>query len=483
MRPRSAEPRFVTGSPLRHVVVMSGTGAIGLISVFAVDLANLFYISLLGQASVAAAVGFAGVIIFFQVSICIGLTIGVSASVSRMIGTGQRGAARRVASASLCMMAALALVVGLATVLLLDPFLSRLGAAGETFRLAKMYLTLTSPTLPLLAVGMGCAALMRSVGDARRAMNVTLSAAIATAMLDPLLIFGLHLSLMGAAIASIGSRLLLAGVGWYGAARVNHLLGRVAWRTLPADLRPVLGVALPAVLTNLATPVGSAYTTHTMAVFGAAAVAGQATIDRISPVAFGIIYALTGAVGPILAQNLGAGRPDRVRQTLRASLLFVLASVLAAWLLLALAQGLIVRAFSAHGLAEIEVRLFCNWLAGSFVFAGCLFVANSVFNNLGFPLLSTTFNWGRATLGTIPFVYFGARFGPQGILIGQALGSVLFGLAAVAVAFRVVRLAPEDGASAQPGAPPGIPAESGRGALAASLVTSVTTFIRGGPKR
>src|SRR3978361_1933011 len=53
--------RFVTGSTMRHVVVLAGTGAIGMIAVFGVDLLNLFYISLLGQRAIAAAIGFAGV--------------------------------------------------------------------------------------------------------------------------------------------------------------------------------------------------------------------------------------------------------------------------------------------------------------------------------------------------------------------------------------------------------------------------------------
>ena len=55
-----------TARTLRHVVVMAGTGAIGLMAIFAVDLANLFYVSLLGDTSVAAAVGFAGTVNFFQ---------------------------------------------------------------------------------------------------------------------------------------------------------------------------------------------------------------------------------------------------------------------------------------------------------------------------------------------------------------------------------------------------------------------------------
>ena len=44
----AAAAKFTTGSPLRHVIVMTATGSIGLMSIFAVDLANLFYISILG---------------------------------------------------------------------------------------------------------------------------------------------------------------------------------------------------------------------------------------------------------------------------------------------------------------------------------------------------------------------------------------------------------------------------------------------------
>src|SRR5277367_2909201 len=81
----AGEARFVTGSIMRHVVVMAGTGAIGLIAVFSVDLLNLFYISLLGQRPTAAAIGFAGVVGFFQTSVLIGLAIGVGAVVAHDI--------------------------------------------------------------------------------------------------------------------------------------------------------------------------------------------------------------------------------------------------------------------------------------------------------------------------------------------------------------------------------------------------------------
>lgn len=176
-----------------------------------------------------------------------------------------------------------------------------------------------------------------------------------------------------------------------------------------------------------------------MAGFGLAAVAGQATIDRIVPVAFAFVFALTGSVGPIMSQNLGAGKLDRVRQTLVASLWLVAACVAVTWGILFLTQDIVVRVFSAQGTAAMLIHLFCNWTIAGYVFIGMLFVANSAFNNLGFPLYSTLFNWGRATLGTIPFVWMGMRFGPAGVQVGQVLGSVLFGSCAVMTAFSVVR--------------------------------------------
>jgi putative MATE family efflux protein len=466
--PPAEPPRFVTGSLWRHVIVMAGTGAIGLVAVFSVDLLNLFYISRLGQKPIAAAIGFAGVIGFFQTALCIGLTIGVGATVSRTIGAGRYPEARRLAGTSLAMMVAIAAAVGIGTILLLGPVLDALAAQGQTRALAASFLWISSPSLPLLAAGMCLSALLRSVGDARRALNVTLFAALATAALDPLFIFGLHFGLVGAAVSTVLSRVVMVGMGWQGAVLRHNLLARPVPKAMGGDLRRVFAVAGPAILTNLATPVGAAYVTRAMAAFGAAAVAGQASVDRISPVAFGIVYALTGAVGPILAQNLGAGRIERVREGLRDSLRIVVIVVLAGWLVLFAAQDLIVKAFSASGETAALVHLFCTWLAGSFLFTGSLFVANAAFNNLGFPLLSTAFNWGRATLGTIPLVMLGKAWGPAGVMVGASAGSLVFGPGAVFVAFRVIgRLDQRDAAQAHGGM--AVSAGSGTAALASFL--------------
>jgi Na+-driven multidrug efflux pump len=281
--------------------------------------------------------------------------------------------------------------------------------------------------------------LLRARGDARRAMYVTLAGAVTTAILDPILIFGFDLGVDGAAIASVVSRIVLLFVGYQGAVRRHHLVGRPNLAHMRTDLRAILGIAVPAILTQLATPVGNAYITASIAAFGDPAVAAWAIIWRLIPVAFGAIFALSGSIGPILGQNLGAGAHDRLRRALLDSLIFATLYVATVWFVLFLVQDQIARLFGTSGETEALVRFFCTWIAGSFLFWGALFVANAAFNNLGFPALATLFNWGRATIGTIPFVAVGAAlWGAEGVLIGQGLGSVLFGISSVATCFYVI---------------------------------------------
>ncbi|MEN0001722.1 MAG: MATE family efflux transporter, partial [Pseudomonadota bacterium] len=195
----------------------------------------------------------------------------------------------------------------------------------------------------------------------------------------------------------------------------------------------------PAVMTQLATPIGNAYVTAEIARYGDDAVAAWAVIGRLVPVAFGVIFALSGAVGPILGQNYGAKLYDRLRETMRDALIFTMGYVLFVCAILFILAGPIADLFQTEGEARDLIVFFCRFIAVTFLFNGALFVANAAFNNLGYALYSTLLNWGRSTLGVIPFVWLGSQwFGAQGAVAGWGLGAVVFGLVAVVICFRVI---------------------------------------------
>ena len=67
------QAKFLTGSLFRHIAVMSLTSSVGLMAVFLVDFIDMIFISMLGKAELAAAIGYAGAILFFTGSFGIGL--------------------------------------------------------------------------------------------------------------------------------------------------------------------------------------------------------------------------------------------------------------------------------------------------------------------------------------------------------------------------------------------------------------------------
>ena len=270
-------------------------------------------------------------------------------------------------------------------------------------------------------------------------MMATVWGGAVNAVLDPILIFGLDMELTGAALASVAARIAIAIFGVLPIIRFYGGFGRPTLGSLAADLPPVATIAAPAILTQLATPIGQAYVTRSMAEFGEAAVAGMAIVARMTPVAFGVLFALSGAVGPIIGQNFGAGQNDRVRGAFRDAMIFTALVVVFVAVVLFFLRGPIVTLFDAEGITAELVFLFCGPLALAFFFNGVIFVGNAAFNNLGHPFYSTWINWGRHTLGTVPFVLLGGMyFGAAGILIGQAVGGVIFAVITLFLVRRVL---------------------------------------------
>ncbi|AWB49404.1 MATE family efflux transporter [Gemmobacter aquarius] len=433
------QAKFVQGNLLRHIAVMSLSSSVGLMAIFVVDLINMVYISWLGDPVKTAAIGYAGAVLFFTTAFGIGLSVGVSARVARAIGERDLPLARERATSGLVLGGLFGVVFAAVVWAALPAIVGVLGAEGRTADETLWYLQLMTPLQPLLMVGIVATGILRAHGDARRSMMVTVWGAVVLAALDPVLILWADLGLTGAALAGWGSRLAIIVMGIYPIWKNYGGFAPVTRRSLTEAAPPLMTISGPAILTQLATPVGQAVITRMVAGYGEAAVAGMAIAGRLTPVAFGIIFALSGAVGPIFGQNLGAGRIDRVRRAFLDGLLFAGMVIVGMSALLFAARGPIGDLFHAEGLTRDLVYLFCGPLSLLFFFNAMIFVANALCNNLGAAFQSTMVNWGRHTLGTVPFaMWLGGYWGAQGILIGQAVGGILFGLLAVWLAWRVI---------------------------------------------
>lgn len=423
--------RFLSGSTMGHVVRMTATGATGITFVFLVDAANLLWISQLGDARLVAAIGFAYAIQFFSVSIGVGLMIASTALISRSIGSGDRALGREQAGAALVFSVLLLAGVAAAVVTWRQELVAWAGAEGETARLAARYLGITIPSIVMMAVALVCSGTLRAEGYGAKAMYITMLSGLVLLVLDPITILWLGWGLDGAAINLVLFRVSLMALGLYFAVHQTGLVAMPSAAILRRVARPFLWVALPAIATQMSTPVGNYLLTAVMAQHGDDAVAAWAVVGRLTVVIFGGIFALSGAIGGIFGQNYGAGQMDRVRGTYRDALIFVLGYTLVAWALLLAVTPQVIALFGLSGEGGDVLRAFTFVGVGAFVFVGGLFVSNAAFNNLGRPGWSTLVNWIKDGALIWPAaVMLGALFGAPGVIYGQALAGAVAGLVA-----------------------------------------------------
>jgi len=431
-------PHFVSGSIVRHLLVMALTSSIGTMSLFLVDLAGLYFLAVLKNTAITAAMGYASSIILIAVTAGLGGGVAASALVSSSIGAGDTDKARDYVTSNLLFSLMQGIIIAIVITLFSDNLLLLINAEGEARYLARLYILTVSPSIILAGCTLCLAAILQGLGDPLRAMYVIVTFSLVTIILDPLLIFNLNLGIQGPAIASVMGYFVALCLGLHGVFKVHSAINPIRLSKVWHDFRYIWIIAYPAILSQLTVPLENLFITNVISRFGDAIFAGYAVISRLMPVAFAIAFAMSNAVAPIIGQNFGAGLYKRVRRTLTQSLLISIGYTFGTSFILSALSKQVARVFNAVGNTEDVIVFFCSYLSISYVFVAALRIAQAAFNNLGYPKLSAALSWGRITVGTIPLAYLGAILdGWKGVLTGNAIGAAVFGIIAVLLSYGI----------------------------------------------
>ena len=260
------QARYVQGNILGHLIQAAAASSVGMLAIFLVDLADLYFISLLGVPQLAAAVGFSGMLFFLAASIGMALSVAASTLVSQALGQNNPEKASQYFLDVTVFALGLGIIVTVMLHLSAPSLLSLLGARGEVHDMALNYFRIVNYSLPLLLLGMTSGAGLRASGAPGLSMRSTLWSGAVNALLDPLFIFGFWvipgMGLDGAALATVCSRIALLLASGYGAVVTKQLLRGARIVRVPHSFGPVLGIAFPSLLTSLSTPIGSAFVTN-----------------------------------------------------------------------------------------------------------------------------------------------------------------------------------------------------------------------------
>lgn len=406
---------------------------IGIVAILFFNLADTYFIGLMGPAELAA-VSFTFPVCNVLMNLSMGLGIGTAIHISSRIGRGDLAEARRTAAHALMLAVTIAIPAGLVGMLTLNPLFRLLGATPATIDLIREYMALWYAGFFLLVIPMVGNSVIRATGDTRTPSLIMALAGLCNGIMDPLLIFGLGpfpaLGIRGAVIATLLSWLLATVAVLYVLVKRLQLM---AFTDLLgprlAHWRSILRVAIPATTTNLMTPLAASVLTAMAAREGAHTVAGYGVGTRLEALALVVIMALSSALTPFVGQNYGAGQIDRIRTSVWLALRFTLIWELGMALLFWAGGNGLAGLFTDDPETLDAIRWYLWLVPVSYAFQGIVMLSCSTLNALHRPVYGTVISALRLFALAVPLAWFGGwLYDARGLYAGVALANLLAGI-------------------------------------------------------
>ncbi|NNN48543.1 MATE family efflux transporter [Vibrio sp. 2-2(8)] len=415
----------------------------GLIAILMFNLVDTFFISLLGTESLAA-ISFTFPVTFAVNCITMGIGIGLSTSIGRLLGQGDAKNAARFSSHGVLLAVVLVTFASILGLLTIKPLFLLLGATDDLIPLIEQYMQVWYLTIPLLVIPMAGNSAIRATGDTKTPAKIMMIAGCINGLLDPMLIFGYgpfpELGIQGAAIASAFSWLGALCGSLYVLIKREKLLAWPYFPTLWHDWQQILKVGTPAALSNAMNPLSGALLMIMLASHGTAAVAAYGAAQRIESILILVLMSLTSALTPFMAQNIGAKNIERSFAGLFLSMRF---SIVFQLIIFAMMVPLSIP-LSALFSQEPSVRdLLWHYLLVvplSYGFQGIVMMLVSGLNALHQPMRAFQWSVMRLFVFTLPAAWLGSYlYDVEGLFIGIAAGNTLGGLLGYYYALRLKR--------------------------------------------
>jgi putative MATE family efflux protein len=404
------------------------------LAVIAVQLADTYFIGLLGDTDVLAGVSLTFPVTMIITHIVFGVNISMSSVVSRLLGEKKRDDAKIVVLHGIIMAFIAATVIALGTFVFLEPLFTALGADEKTMPIVKTYMPIWLVASAILSIPVNGNSAIRAAGDSFTPAIVMSSAALINFILDPILIFGLfgapEMGVQGAAVATLISYICCLGLGLYFLIIKKKL---VAIDGLHLDkfknsLKRLLVIAIPAGIANIIGPGANAVIMALLARHGNEAVAAMGIVTRVEAFALLIVISLSLGMSPIIGQNWGAKNYDRVHQTINLAIgfNFIWSFFVAAVMGLFAVQ---IASLFTDDAAVIDYTKLFFWIVPiSYAFGNLVFGWSSSFNAMGLPKKAFVMILVKSLVITIPAVFLGSHlYGVTGIFVALALANFVAG--------------------------------------------------------
>ena len=307
---------WLTQTPVRPLILkLSVPTILSMLVTGIYNTADTFFVGRIStQATAAVGLVFSVMAIIQAIGFFCGQ--GSGSYLSRMMGAGRMDEAEHMAATGF----ALSILLGLAAAVLGNcfaaPLCRMLGATDTTMHDALAYMRIILAGAPFMMGQFVINNQLRFQGNAFYAMIGLMAGAIINIGLDPLLMFGLHLGVTGAAIATVSGQIISFFVLLIGSVRAGgvrpriknvrlngHYISEIINGGAPSLVRQGLAATATILLNHAAGSLG-----------GDAAIAGMSVVTRVMMLLSSVLIGFGQGYQPVCSFNYGAGLKGRVKE-------------------------------------------------------------------------------------------------------------------------------------------------------------------------
>ena len=387
----------------------------GIIAMTASSLYNMVDSIYIGHIPEVGSLSMAGLAVTFplmNISTAFGTLVGVGAAtmISVLLGQKNYKAARTV----LCNEVTLNVIIGLiftaVTLLWMDPILRFFGATESSLPYARNYMFYIAIGNTVTHLYFGLNSIVRSSGNPKLAMGLTLFTVISNAILDPIFIFVLGLGIRGAALATVLCQTMsLCYTLWYflDQEKFLHLprrlkIFRVDWRIA----KDSLAIGLGPFLMNLASCIVVLFINQQLVKWGGdLALGAYGIVNRVGFLFVMIVMGFNQGMQPIAGYNYGARQYARVKEVYLKTAKWGTIVTVAGFLISELLSRPVAAIFTNDPLLEEMAARGLRMINVAFPIVGFQMVTTNLFQCLGMVKKSIFLSLSRQLLFLLPCIY------------------------------------------------------------------------------
>ena len=340
-----------------------------------------------------AAVGSSFPIVFLSVAVASGLSMGCNVVVSQLFGAGRIHEMKTTISTAILSLSVLGLIIMALGTLLAGPLLELLGTDQEIMADSQTYLRIYFGGAVFLFLYNTLNGIYNAQGDSRTPLIFLMISSLTNIVLDLVFVICLHMGVAGVAWATLIAQGLCAVCSLAVLVRRLKRMPCEAGKEEvkiplfhPSAVRRIAQIGLPSMLQQSLVSLSMMMMQGLVNSYGKVLVAGYTAATKIDSLAMLPNMNFANAMSSYTAQNIGAGKYERVKEGLKAALLMVVIFSLTITLVIFLFGSQLLGLFLDPGDASGALGYglsYMHTVSLFYILMGLLFVPNGMLRGAG----------------------------------------------------------------------------------------------------